>query len=172
MLSDGLNTEDRWPAYGNGNTQYGGQIDARQKILCDNIKAQGVIIYAIQVNTGRRSDFERAAILRQRPDKFFLVTIRRPDPDRVQLDRHLAVEAARREIAAELWHAYGRLVGLAIRLSWMIRNRMDGSICLVPSAWQIISREQPCDRDTPLHAAGMLAHAPSFIASSLIQSAC
>lgn len=56
LLSDGLNTEDRWPAYGNGNTQYGGQIDARQKILCDNIKAQGITIYTIQVNTSTPPD--------------------------------------------------------------------------------------------------------------------
>eukprot|EP01035_Chromulina_nebulosa_P049343 gene49343-67017_t len=28
LLSDGLNTADRWPAYGDGSTQYGGQIDA------------------------------------------------------------------------------------------------------------------------------------------------
>jgi Flp pilus assembly protein TadG len=56
LLSDGLNTEDRWPAYGNGNTQYGGQIDARQKILCDNIKAQGITIYTIQVNTSTPAD--------------------------------------------------------------------------------------------------------------------
>jgi Flp pilus assembly protein TadG len=64
LLSDGLNTEDRWPAYGNGSTQYGGQIDARQKILCDNIK--GVLdpktgkpmytIYTIQVNTSSPPD--------------------------------------------------------------------------------------------------------------------
>lgn len=56
LLSDGLNTEDRWPAYGNGSTQFGGQIDARQKILCDNIKAQGVTIYTIQVNTSSPPD--------------------------------------------------------------------------------------------------------------------
>jgi Flp pilus assembly protein TadG len=56
LLSDGLNTEDRWPAYGDGSTQYGGQIDARQKILCDNIKAQGVTIYTIQVNTSKPAD--------------------------------------------------------------------------------------------------------------------
>jgi Flp pilus assembly protein TadG len=56
LLSDGLNTEDRWPAYGNGQTQYGGQIDARQRILCDNIKAQGVTIYTIQVNTSSPPD--------------------------------------------------------------------------------------------------------------------
>ena len=64
LLSDGLNTEDRWPAYGNGSTQYGGQIDARQKALCDNIKAvmdpktgkPMYTIYTIQVNTGTPAD--------------------------------------------------------------------------------------------------------------------
>jgi Flp pilus assembly protein TadG len=56
LLSDGLNTEDRWPANGNGVTQFGGQIDARQKILCDNIKSQGVTIYTIQVNTSSPPD--------------------------------------------------------------------------------------------------------------------
>ena len=56
ILSDGLNTEDRWPAYGNGNTQFGGQIDARQKILCDNMKAQGITIYTIQVDTSSPPD--------------------------------------------------------------------------------------------------------------------
>jgi Flp pilus assembly protein TadG len=56
LLSDGLNTEDRWPAYGDGSAQFGGQIDARQKILCDNIKAQGITIYTIQVNTSSPAD--------------------------------------------------------------------------------------------------------------------
>ncbi|MFC0243421.1 pilus assembly protein TadG-related protein [Rhodopseudomonas telluris] len=56
LLSDGLNTQDRWPSYGNGNVQYNGQIDARQKILCDNIRASATntsrtVIYTIQVNT-------------------------------------------------------------------------------------------------------------------------
>lgn len=48
ILSDGLNTENRW--YGNGTT-YDARVDARQKLLCDNIKAAGVTIYAVQVNT-------------------------------------------------------------------------------------------------------------------------
>ena len=39
---------DRW--YGNGYTQ-NSQVDARQTILCTNIKAAGVKIYTIQVNT-------------------------------------------------------------------------------------------------------------------------
>jgi Flp pilus assembly protein TadG len=51
VMSDGLNTQDRWPAYGNGQTQYNSAIDNRQKIQCDNIKAAGVIIYTMHVNT-------------------------------------------------------------------------------------------------------------------------
>jgi Flp pilus assembly protein TadG len=76
VLSDGLNTEDRWPAYGNGQTQYGGQIDARQKILCDNIKAQGITIYAVQVNTGSPGDptSEVLQYCASGTDKFYLVT--------------------------------------------------------------------------------------------------
>lgn len=53
LLSDGQNTIDRW--YGNGSS-YSASVDARQKILCDNIKASStssapVVIYTIQVNT-------------------------------------------------------------------------------------------------------------------------
>jgi hypothetical protein len=84
ILSDGLNTEDRWPAYGDGRTQYGGQIDARQKVLCDNIKAvidpktgqPAYTIYTIQVNTGSPGD-PTSTVLQycaSSSDKFFLVT--------------------------------------------------------------------------------------------------
>jgi Flp pilus assembly protein TadG len=45
VLSDGLNTQNRW--YSNAS-----QIDARQRILCDNAKAANITIYAVQVNTG------------------------------------------------------------------------------------------------------------------------
>jgi Flp pilus assembly protein TadG len=55
LLSDGLNTIDRWPAYGNGTVQYDGQIDARQRLLCDNIKSKtsgrSPTVFTIQVNT-------------------------------------------------------------------------------------------------------------------------
>jgi len=54
VMSDGLNTQDRWPSYGDGQTQYNNAIDNRQKIQCDNAKAAGVIIYTMHVNT--RSD--------------------------------------------------------------------------------------------------------------------
>ena len=44
LLSDGLNTEDRWPDYGNGSTQNTsngvGDIDIRQAAQCQNIKSQ------------------------------------------------------------------------------------------------------------------------------------
>ncbi len=44
LLTDGLNTENRW--YSNQSS-----IDAREKITCDNVKAAHITIYAIQVNT-------------------------------------------------------------------------------------------------------------------------
>ncbi len=45
LLTDGLNTQDRW---------YTSQssIDARQQLTCNNIKAAGITLYTIQVNTG------------------------------------------------------------------------------------------------------------------------
>jgi Flp pilus assembly protein TadG len=49
LLSDGLNTQNRW--YSNAS-----QIDARQRILCDNAKAAGITIYTVHVNTGSHPD--------------------------------------------------------------------------------------------------------------------
>nr|WP_245258211.1 TadE/TadG family type IV pilus assembly protein [Rhodopseudomonas palustris] len=54
LLSDGMNTIDRW--YGNGSS-WSKDVDARQKLLCDNIRAASAasttktVIYTIQVNT-------------------------------------------------------------------------------------------------------------------------
>jgi Flp pilus assembly protein TadG len=84
LLSDGLNTQDRWPAYGDGQNQFAGQIDARQRALCDNIKAvtdqrtgkPAYTIYTIQVNTGSPGD-PTSQVLQDcasSSDKFFLVT--------------------------------------------------------------------------------------------------
>jgi len=44
LLTDGLNTQNRWST--NQST-----IDTRQRTLCDNIKSAGVTIYSIQVDT-------------------------------------------------------------------------------------------------------------------------
>jgi Flp pilus assembly protein TadG len=84
ILSDGLNTEDRWPSYGNGSSQYGGQIDARQQILCNNIKnpvdpktnKPMYTIYTIQVNTSTPAD-PTSTVLQNcasDPSKFFMLT--------------------------------------------------------------------------------------------------
>jgi len=90
LLSDGLNTEDRWPDYGNGSTQttsgsgqFPGLIDARQKLMCDNLKnakdSKGntmYMIYTIQVNTSSPAD-PTSTILQycaSSPDKFYMLT--------------------------------------------------------------------------------------------------
>jgi len=75
VLSDGLNTEDRWPANGNGSTQYGGAIDTIQQTLCTNVKNSGVIVYAIQLNTGSPGDPTSTALQNcaSSADKFYLV---------------------------------------------------------------------------------------------------
>jgi Flp pilus assembly protein TadG len=73
LLTDGLNTQDRW---------YTDQasIDAREQITCDNINAAGITLYAVQVNTGG----DPTSTLLQKcagspgtypdPGKFFLLT--------------------------------------------------------------------------------------------------
>jgi Flp pilus assembly protein TadG len=91
ILSDGLNTEDRWPVNGNGstqntgsgNTQFPGLIDYRQKLLCDNLKnatdSKGnpmYTIYTIQANTSTPAD-PTSTILQycaSSPDKFYMLT--------------------------------------------------------------------------------------------------
>ena len=52
LLTDGLNTQDRW--YGDGSTlgtSDDAKIDARQQLTCNNVNAAGIILYTIQVNT-------------------------------------------------------------------------------------------------------------------------
>ena len=67
LLTDGLNTQDRW---------YTDQasIDARQQLTCNNVKAAGMTVYTIQVNT----DGDPTSTLLQNcasdTSKFFLVT--------------------------------------------------------------------------------------------------
>src|SRR5580704_1349837 len=44
LLTDGLNTQDRWYSVQS-------QIDARQTLTCSNIKASGITLYTVQVST-------------------------------------------------------------------------------------------------------------------------
>ncbi|MBV8790640.1 MAG: VWA domain-containing protein, partial [Pseudolabrys sp.] len=67
LLTDGLNTQDRWYS-----TQ--SSIDNRQTMTCSNIKAAGIVLYTIQVNT----DGDPTSTLLQQcasePENFFLLT--------------------------------------------------------------------------------------------------
>ena len=67
LLSDGLNTQNRW--YSNAS-----QIDARQKKLCDNAKAENITIYTVQVNTGSDPTSTVLQYCASSSDKFYLVT--------------------------------------------------------------------------------------------------
>ena len=71
LLTDGLNTQDRW--YGNG-YNVSTQVDARQQLLCNNIKAAGVTIYTVQVNTGGDPTSTLLQNCASSSDKFFLLT--------------------------------------------------------------------------------------------------
>ena len=71
LLSDGLNTQDRW--YGNGYST-STQVDARQRILCDNIRNAGVILYTVQVNTTGDPTSTLLQGCASSADKFFLLT--------------------------------------------------------------------------------------------------
>jgi Flp pilus assembly protein TadG len=67
LLTDGLNTQNRW---------YTSQssIDARQSMTCDNVKASGVTLYTIQVNTGGDPTSTLLRNCASSTDKFFLLT--------------------------------------------------------------------------------------------------
>jgi hypothetical protein len=67
LLTDGLNTQDRW---------YTSQssIDARQQLSCNNIKAAGITLYTIQVNTGGDPTSTLLQNCASTSDKFFMLT--------------------------------------------------------------------------------------------------
>jgi Flp pilus assembly protein TadG len=67
LLTDGLNTENRW--YSKQSS-----IDAREQMTCDNIKAAGVTLYTIQVNTGGDPTSTLLQNCASSSDKFFLLT--------------------------------------------------------------------------------------------------
>ena len=71
LLTDGLNTQDRW--YGNGSST-STQVDARQQILCSNIKAADITLYTVQVNTGYDPTSTLLQNCASSSDKFFLLT--------------------------------------------------------------------------------------------------
>lgn len=67
LMTDGLNTQNRW-------TIDPTQIDARQASLCNNIKADGVTIYTVQVNTDGDPTQSVLQNCASGSDKFFILT--------------------------------------------------------------------------------------------------
>lgn len=67
LLTDGLNTQDRWYTTASS-------IDARQQKTCNNIKAAGITLYTVQVNTGGDPTSTLLQNCASDPGKFFLLT--------------------------------------------------------------------------------------------------
>jgi len=67
LLSDGLNTQDRW--YTSASS-----IDTRQQKTCDNVKAAGVMVYSVQVNTDGEATSTLLKNCASDSSKFFLLT--------------------------------------------------------------------------------------------------
>jgi hypothetical protein len=67
LLTDGLNTQDRW--YSNQS-----QIDTRQAMTCANVKAAKITLYAVQVNTGGDPTSTLLQNCATDTNKFFLLT--------------------------------------------------------------------------------------------------
>jgi len=67
LLTDGLNTQDRW--YSSQNS-----IDARQQLTCNNVRTAGITLYAVQVNTGGDPTSTLLQNCASDASKFFLLT--------------------------------------------------------------------------------------------------
>jgi Flp pilus assembly protein TadG len=71
LFTDGLNTGDRW--YGDFGSQ-SSQVDARMKTLCDNIKASGVTIYTVQIDTDGAGQSAVLPYCASATSNFFMLT--------------------------------------------------------------------------------------------------
>ena len=92
LLTDGLNTQNRW---------YTSQtsIDTRQATTCANAKAAGIMLYTVQVNTGGDPTSTAAEELRDRTRrKFFLLTSANQIVATFTADRHRALQPAHRAV--------------------------------------------------------------------------
>jgi hypothetical protein len=67
LLTDGMNTENRWY-----DTQ--SPINTRQEMTCNNAKAAGITLYTVQVNTGSDPTSTLLQNCASSTDKFFLLT--------------------------------------------------------------------------------------------------
>jgi hypothetical protein len=67
LMSDGLNTQNRWSTSQS-------TIDTRQKTMCDNVKAAGITLYTIHVNTDGDPTSTVLQYCASDSKKFFTVT--------------------------------------------------------------------------------------------------
>jgi hypothetical protein len=67
LMSDGLNTENRW-------TTNESTIDTRQATMCTNVKAAGITLYTIHVNTDGDPTSTVLKNCASTADKFYTVT--------------------------------------------------------------------------------------------------
>jgi hypothetical protein len=67
LMSDGLNTQNRW-------TTDQDTIDTRQATMCTNVKNAGIILYTIHVNTDGDPTSTVLRNCASTTDKFFTVT--------------------------------------------------------------------------------------------------
>ena len=120
LLTDGLNTQDRW--YTDETS-----IDNRQKLTCDNVKAAGITLYTIQVNTGGDPTSTLLKNCASDPSKFFLLTVGEPDCHDLRPDRHQAVATSSRQIT--VWFAL-HLAGGTPPALFLPEKRQITSVCL------------------------------------------
>lgn len=71
VLSDGLNTKNKKSGNGSDHDTY---VDTRQRQLCDNIRQDKVVVYAIQVNTDKDPESDVLKYCATTPDNFFMLT--------------------------------------------------------------------------------------------------
>jgi Flp pilus assembly protein TadG len=71
LFTDGLNTGDRW--YGDFGSQ-SSQVDTRMRLMCDNIKATGVTIYTVQIDTDGAGQSAVLPYCASSANDFFMLT--------------------------------------------------------------------------------------------------
>lgn len=76
LFTDGLNTGDRW--YGDFSSQ-SSQVDARMQTMCDNVKATGVTIYTVQIDTDGAGQSAVLPYCASASNNFFMLT----DPSQI-----------------------------------------------------------------------------------------
>ena len=107
LLTDGLNTQDRW--YTSQNS-----IDARQALTCANVKAAGITLYTVQVNTGGDPTSTLLQNCASDSSKFFLLTSASQIVTAFTADRHRALQAAHRAVTGGEQTKPGLTAGLFV----------------------------------------------------------